>query len=108
MRNHNHRAILHGPAQSLHHTCFCFTIERSRWFIEEQNRSVTDNRSCDPDPLPLAAGESQAPITNERVIAIWHFLNEVVGVGGFRGSHYLFAPCCLAALGDVFPYSPAR
>src|SRR5260370_26728740 len=108
VRNLNERAILHGPAQSLHHTCFCFTIERSCWFIEEQNRTVTDNRSCDPDPLPLAAGESQAPITNERVIAIRHFLNEVVGVGGFRGSHYLFERFCRAARGDGFPYNPAE
>src|SRR5260370_36140831 len=99
MRNHNHRAILHGPAQSLHHTCFCFTIERSRWFIEEQNRTVTDNRSSDPDPLPLTAGESQTPNANDRVIAIQHFLNDVSGVGGFREYDHFLTHTSMSARG---------
>src|SRR5262245_18216960 len=49
-----------------------FGIQRRRWFLEQQDGRVPDERPRDRDPLPLAAGERVAALADDRLVATRH------------------------------------
>src|SRR5262249_34867279 len=59
---------------------FALAVEARRRFIEDEDARVRENRPCDRHPLTLTAREADAPVTNDRVVALLECLDELVAV----------------------------
>ena len=60
---------LQQPGQRSLHLVLGFRIERCGRLVEEDDRSVLDQRARDRDALALAAGELQSVFAHRRIVA---------------------------------------
>ena len=77
-------------------------IERARWFVEDEERRVGQQRARDGDPLPLTAGEIRAAFGQHGLIAIRQRVNEFGGARVFGRSFDFRSRCVLPAIGEIF------
>ena len=70
MGNHDHGPVFNQIRQCPLHQYFRFRIQVRRGFIQNQNRSVLQQRTGDGDALPLAAAELCAPLADHCVVAL--------------------------------------
>ena len=57
-------------AEGMHDLSFGFDIEIGGWFVEEQNRCVTQDGTSNSEALFLTGGEVAALFTDDSIIAI--------------------------------------
>ena len=102
MRDDNDGTALAEFTQGLLNRSFGLGIDRARGFVEDEDVGVGDNRSSQGEALSLAAGELNAPITDDSVIAFGQLHDEVVRIGSFcRGDQALVRHRPDGTVGDV-------
>ncbi len=75
------RAPLHQLGEALLDQGLALAVERGGGLVEDQDSRVGQDRAGDRDPLALAAGELDAPLADDRVVALRQLLDELVAVG---------------------------
>ena len=89
MRDDEHGAPLHQPLECQLHHALALRVERAGGLVEQQDRTVGQNRAGDRQALPLPARQTNAPLSEERVVAIGQRVDEFGRVGRFaRGLHF--------------------
>ena len=78
-------------------------VDRARRVVEHEDRRVDEQRAGDRHALALAAGKRVAPLPDDRVVAIGHADDELVGVGRLGCGDDLFDRGVGFAVGDVVP-----
>src|SRR5439155_22848681 len=78
MSNHKCGPADHQVRERLLYERFRFGIELRSGFIENQNGRILKNRARNRNPLSLSAAEPRSPLSDQRVVARWQFLNKVV------------------------------
>ena len=64
VRDRNHGAPAHQPAERLADRLLGFAVERGGGFIEQQDRRVLQEGARDGDALPLSAGQLDAAVAD--------------------------------------------
>ena len=59
-------------------------VQRGRRLVEQEDRRIAQQRTRDREPLSLTTGQPPAAFADERVVAAWQGLDEVVELGGAR------------------------
>ena len=103
MRNDDGGLALHQAVQRFHDGLFRSSIQTGGWLVQNQDWSVVENRAGDGNALALAAGKRDAALADHRVVALRHLLDELVGIGQFRGANDFPARGIRLAVSDVFP-----
>ena len=80
--NDDGRAARHQPFQRLLDEQFGFGIHRGGGLVQDQDRAVFQDRARDRKALLLPAGELDAALADQRIVAVGEPVNELVGVGG--------------------------
>jgi hypothetical protein len=80
---------------------FRLRIEGRSGLVEDQYRRVLEQRSGDGDPLFLAAGKLEAPLTDAGFIALRQALDEGMQMGGLGGGKDFLAAGVRPAILDV-------
>ena len=70
MRDDDGRAALHHLGEGLLHPRLGLIVERRRGFVEHQDRRIAHDGARDGQPLALAAGERDAVLADQRVVAL--------------------------------------
>ena len=86
VRDDDCRPSRHQRPERVLNERFALGVERARGLVEDQNRRVLQDRARDRDALALAAGELDAALTHERVVAVRQRLDELRGVRERRGA----------------------
>ena len=60
-------------------------VEIARGLVEDKDARIRQNRAGDAQALALAAGEFEAALADERVVAFGQAIDEFVRVGSPRG-----------------------
>ena len=81
---HERRAPLHEPLESLLDQPFAFRIDRRERLVEHQHRGVAQQCPSDRNALALAARQAYPALPHHRPIAVGKPGNKLVGVGGAR------------------------
>ena len=76
-------------------------VDRGGGVVEHQDPRVGEHRPGQRDPLPLAAGEREPALADDRVVAVGQALDELVRLRGPRGGPHLLVGGVGAAVGDV-------
>ncbi len=97
MGNHQRCVILGQFVQSLLHQNFGLGIQGRGCLIEQKDRAVAQQRACNHNSLPLAAGQSAAARANLCVQPLGHLHHKIADMGGIQGRHqgflgHVFAP----------------
>ena len=71
----------HGGLDEL----FAFGVEVAGGFVEDEDLRRGENGASDGDALALAAGEFDAALADEGLVAVGEFVDEFVGVGAAGG-----------------------
>ncbi len=79
-------------------------VDRGGGVVEDQDLGVGEQGAGERDPLALAAGERQALLADDRVVALGEPVDERVGAGEAGGGPYLLVARVRASVGDVGPY----
>ena len=85
MRNHQGCAALHQPFQRGLNKGFAFSVQSGGGFVQKEDRRVAQDRAGYADALALATRQSDATLTNLRVIALVELFDEGCGQGIQRG-----------------------
>src|SRR5207302_3872647 len=80
----DHALADHGFAHGLLDEVLAVAVEGARGFIEQQDGRVAKDRPGDGDSLPLAAGELDATLADQCVIAVLELRYELVRVRPVR------------------------
>ena len=102
VRDEDRRAALHQPLEPLEELRLGLRVERRRRLVQQQDRRVAEQRPGDPDPLALAAGETDALGPELRLVAVRQRDDELVSrrrpgrLVDRLGAH-------VRAVGDVLP-----
>ena len=89
MRDDKHGPIRHQAFErKLHHT-FALRVEGAGRLVEQQDRTVRENRPGDSEPLPLPAGEAHAPLAELAVVSLRELGDEFSCVGRLAGVAHL-------------------
>ena len=70
MRDYDHRTVLHQVLQGFLHQPLGLRIQMRRRFVQNQNRSILQQRPCDRQALPLSARELHAALADHGFIAV--------------------------------------
>ena len=71
MGDQDHRALLQDLLALLDKGQLAARIEHGRGLVEDQDRRVRQQRSGQREPLALAAGQPDALIADQGVVALW-------------------------------------
>src|SRR5213592_3666077 len=74
MRDDEHGAPLEEPLDRLLHQSLRLGIEGGRRLVENQYRWIRQQRAGDRQPLALSAGQSRAPLAQDRVVSLRQFM----------------------------------
>ena len=85
MRDDDHGAALHQVGQRGLHQRLALGIERRGGFVENENGRVLEDGAGNGHALALAAGEAEAFLADDGVVALRHAQNEIVRQGIARG-----------------------
>ena len=81
MGDDEHRSAARDLCHVLLNSALALVVERACRLIENEDARIGNQRAGDGDALPLAPGQAAAPLTDDRVIALGEFENEVMGAG---------------------------
>src|SRR5689334_10176473 len=76
-------------------------VNRTRWFVEYEHRSVAEKGAGKSDALPFATGELHAPIPHLSAVATFNFFYKLMSIGCFRSLLDLCDRGCWPTVGDV-------
>ena len=82
VRHHEGRTALHKDVEGLLHQRFAFRVEGRRRFVQQQDRSVLQQRARYGDALALTARQRDPAFSDQRVISVFHAGNERVRQSG--------------------------
>src|SRR5215510_4195934 len=85
MGDDNRRPAAHHLLVSFGDPALRLRVERRRWLVEDQNRRISQERSGNGDPLPLAGGQRHAALANDRLELLRQPLDEGFERGAPRG-----------------------
>src|SRR2546422_36730 len=94
------RTLDHAVDRPLHEA-LRLAVERARGLVQDQDRGVRDDRTCDRHALALATREAHPAVADHRVVRVGQRNDEVVGVGSLRGADDLGVRDPVPAVGDV-------
>src|SRR5262249_30160137 len=90
MRNHQDSASSGDPLHVCLDDSLALIIEGAGGFIEDQDARVSDERSSNRDTLPLSARQARSALTNDSIVTLREFENEIMRAGKFgRSDHAL-------------------
>jgi hypothetical protein len=89
VRDHDRRPVRHQRPERVLDQRFALGIERTGGLVEDQDRRVLQDRARDRDALALAAGELDAALPDQGVVALGQELDELGRVGEPRGAAHL-------------------
>ncbi len=81
---------------------FALAVEVAGGLVKDQDFGIAKDGAGDANTLALAAGEFNATLADNRVIAVFSFYDEVVRQCGFGGLLEQFLVGVWLAVGDVF------
>ena len=81
MRDDQHRATAHDSAHVLLDDAFALVVERRGRLVEDEDAWIGGKRAGDGDALALSSREVGAALLDDRVIALRHLRDELVGAG---------------------------
>ena len=84
MGDDDSRSTDHQPLQGLLDQHLGFGIDRGRCLVQDQDGGISQHRSGDGQPLPLAAGELDPPLADQCFVPFRKLLDEVVGIRDTR------------------------
>src|SRR5262249_44434690 len=97
MGDHHCRPSLHQILERALNERFRLRIERRRRFIEDQDRSILQQRSRDRNPLALSTGQTYTAFTDFRIVV----RNEIVDQSGFGRAPDRIFTCRWVTVSDV-------
>ena len=106
MRDHQRRATAREPFERGGNLALAFRIERARRFVEQQNRTVSQNGARNGYALALSARELDAALAQIRVEALRQPLDELERVG--CGARLAYRRCCCAGTPEADVLRHAR
>src|ERR1700722_18283330 len=80
-----------------------FALESRGRFVEQKNRRILQEGSCDRDALTLTAGQLSAPVSDDRVEAGRQVFNELSASGSERRFPDLIVGRFGTAVAEVIP-----
>ena len=89
MRDHDRRPARHQRPERVLNERLALGVERARGLVEDQDRRVLQDRARDRDALALSAGELDAALADERVVAVRQRLDELGRVRELGGASHL-------------------
>src|SRR5882724_7361845 len=101
MSDHETRSSAHELAKTLLNESLTFGVKIAGGFVEDQQFRVRQDRAGDRQPLPLAATQSHASLTDERLHPVGHSVDELGGVGGISGSADFLSGRVPPRIGDI-------
>ena len=81
VRDHERRPSSHHFGQRRADLVLLRRVDCRRGVVEDQHLRVGQDRAGDRDPLPLAAGEREAALSDHRLVALGQQLDELLGAG---------------------------
>ena len=81
MRDDEHRPSLGDLRHILLDDALALVIKRACRLVENKDSWIGNQRAGNGDTLALASRQAAAPLTNNRVIALGQFENEVMSAG---------------------------
>ena len=94
-------AAAHDGFEGLLDGAFAFGVEGGGGFVEDEDGCFAEDGACYGEALSLAAGEVEATVADEGVVALREGVDELVGVGDACGLSDLLAGVAFGAEGDV-------
>src|SRR5262245_50280376 len=91
--------VFHGFA----YLQFGFRVERSSRLVEQDDRRIFYERTCNGDPLPLPPRQLQAVFADRGIVSARACQDEIVGIGRPRSSDDLVLAGTGSAESNVFP-----
>src|SRR5271156_904015 len=104
MRNHKHSPPSHQISQRRLHIQLALHIQRRSRFVENQDRSVLQNRPCNRQPLSLSPAQARTFLANLRVVPLRHVEDEVMRERHSRRLLYLAHWNIRLAIRNVVPH----
>ena len=95
-------AALHEEVEAVLDHGFGLGVEGAGGFVEDEDARVGENGAGDGDALALAAGELDAALADDGVVAFGEALGELVDAGDAAGFHELLLGGVGAGEADVF------
>ena len=83
-------AVLHEGVEGFLNEAFCFRIDGSGGFVEEEDGGIFEEGAGDGEALFFSAGEFHAAFADVRVEAFGEVADEIGGAGGFEGGPEFF------------------
>ena len=101
VRYDDSRSIGHQFLNGILYQTFTFRVECRRGLIQNQNRRILQNGSCNTDSLPLASRQLASTVADVGLITLGHLHDEVVRIGYACCMLHLFGRGILFAESDV-------
>ena len=102
MRDDQHGAPGHQPLERELDHALALGVERARRLVQQQDRTIGEDRARDREPLPLPAGQAHAALAEIAGVPLRQLRDEFGGEGGLaRGAHLGF-PGVRSSVADVF------
>ena len=101
LRRDEHRAPFEGGAEPLHEPPLGERVDRRERIVEDDDARAGDERARERDALALAAGEVDAPLADQRVVAVRKLVRERVDARRLAGREHLVPVRVGAAGGEV-------
>ncbi len=94
-------AVGHQPLHRALDQLLTLRVEITGRFVQNQDLRRGQHGACDRQPLPLASGKLDAPLTDQGVVTLGQTADEIVRVRGAGGLFDLRLGRFGAAVGDV-------
>ncbi len=102
MRDDQHGAPGHQPLERELDHALALGVQRAGRLVQQQDRTIGENRPRDREPLPLPAGQSHAALAEVAGIPLRQLRDEFCSEGGLaRGAHLGF-PGAQSSVADIF------
>ena len=93
---------MHQPAQCRTDGCIGFRVYTGGRVIQQQDRRILQQRTCDSHPLLLPAGKGHAALAYQRVVPFGESLNHVMDCRRpGRGLHLFIGDISYQTIGDI-------
>ena len=108
VRNNECCPAFHEPAQSFLYEHLVLGVDTGERLVEHENGCIHEQGASDGDALPLTAGESSAPLTDESLIAVGQCHNEIMRIGGAGGSFDFLLRCLRFGETQIFRHGAIK
>jgi hypothetical protein len=84
VRNQDDRAVAFQRSERLDEVAFVLSIERARRLVEDEDRGIAEERTCDSDALSLTARQVLPAFREEGAVTVGQSLDESRSPGEVR------------------------